>query len=62
MMINEFLKLLPFEITAEEFTALIISLSIVMGVFETCQRQILRTKAFYKEKIALTNKHFCYII
>lgn len=53
MMINEFLKLLPFEITAEEFAALIISLSIVMGIFETYQHQILRTKAFYKEKNSL---------
>lgn len=53
MMINEFLKLLPFEITAEEFTALIIFVSTIMGIFEICQRQILRAKAFYKEKNSL---------
>lgn len=51
MMINEFLKLLPFEITVEEFTALIISASIIMGVFDICHRQILKAKVFYKENI-----------
>ena len=50
MLINEFLKLLPFEMTAVEFIALIISVSIIIGTFETCHRQAQLAEEFYKEK------------
>ena len=50
MLINEFLKLLPFEITADEFIALIISVSIIIGTFEACHHQAQKAEEFYKEK------------
>ena len=55
--INEFLKLLPFEMTAGEFIALIISVSIIIAFFETCYNQAKAAKEFYKEK----NQHKIYI-
>lgn len=50
MLINEFLKLLPFEMTAGEFIALILSVSIIIGAFETCHHQAQKAEEFYQEK------------
>lgn len=50
MLINEFLKLLQFEMTSSEFIALIISVSFIISIFETCHHQAQKAKEFYKEK------------
>ena len=49
-LINDFLKILPVEMTAGEFIALILSVSIIIGFFETCYNQAKAAEEFYKEK------------
>ena len=49
-MINEFLKILPFEMTSFQFITLILSVSTFIGIFDTCHCQSLEAKKFYKEK------------
>ena len=48
--INDLLKILSLEMTELEFIALILSVSIVGGIFETCYRTAREAEEFYKEK------------
>lgn len=49
-LINNFLKILPVEITAGEFIAIVLFVSIIIGIFEASHNQAKKAEEFYKEK------------